>query len=65
MNVFLSVIDFASLECRHCFGGFGAVKSAGLEMDILSVVFISALCKIDVLVCGFCDRNVNAASHYC
>lgn len=48
--MFLLVIDSASLKCRHLFRDSCAVKSAGLEVDILSVVFISALCKIDALV---------------
>jgi hypothetical protein len=60
----LLVIDSASLKCRHLFRDSCAVKSAGLEVDILSVVFISALCKIDALVCGFSDFNANATSCY-
>lgn len=43
------MIDSASLKCRHLFRDSCDVKSAGLEVDILSLVFISALCKIMLL----------------
>ena len=63
--MFLLVIDSASLKCRRLFRDSCAVKSAGLEVVILSVVSVSASCKIDALVCGFSDFNVNAALSYC
>jgi hypothetical protein len=50
INVFLLVIDSAFSQCRHPFRDSFTIKSAGLEMDILSVVFSSALCKIDDFV---------------